>query len=44
MQQETGHPRGWASGDQHGSYVQIELAGAKVEVGGQWGMEPASFM
>lgn len=38
MQQEEGHSREWVLRDQHGSSVEIELAVAKVEVGGQWGI------
>lgn len=38
LQQEEGHSREWVLRDQHGSRVEIELAVAKVEVGGQWGI------
>lgn len=30
--------RGWSLNDHHGNSVAIELAVAKVEIGGQWGL------
>lgn len=39
LQQEEGHSRGgWVSRAQHGSCLEIELAVAKVEVGGLCGI------